>query len=162
MTCQVPEEKKSWTPLNVLAITGRFFRSSSRQETRARRSRPGRTPRSRARSTCRQRSPSYALILGQIGEQVKGAGDEQRLSEGAAAGERLPGIVDCLDLLEVASGPLGQVGGGERPRRGGRGIPPPAGGGGGGLRPPAPTPPPAPSSRGGPSHSGSPTTTIAP
>src|SRR5205814_4991902 len=111
MTCQVPEEKKSWTPLNVLAITGGFFRSSTQRETRARRSLPARTPRTRKRSACRQRSPSYALILGEIGQQVKGARDENRLPEAPGMGQGRRRVVDCLHLREVARGPLGQVGG---------------------------------------------------
>src|SRR5690348_9312479 len=108
-TCQVPEEKKSWTPPNVLAITGGFFRSSTQQETRARRSPPGRRSRTRRRSACRQRSPSYALILGQIRQEVKGARDEERLSGDPAPGERLGGGLDRLDLGEIAPGALGQV-----------------------------------------------------
>src|SRR2546423_10984128 len=92
MTCQVPEEKKSWTPPNVLAITGGFFRSGTQRETRARRSLPTRAPRTRGRSACRQRSPSYALILGEIGQEVKGAGDEHRLAEAAGTRER-PGRI---------------------------------------------------------------------
>src|SRR5689334_18206423 len=107
-TCQVPEEKKSWTPPNVLAITGEFFRSSTRQETRPRRSRPGRRSRKRRPSACRQRSPSYALILGQIGQEVKGARDEDRPAARPGVGERLGGILDRLDLGEVGHGPFGQ------------------------------------------------------
>src|SRR5947208_5925593 len=90
-TCQVPEEKKSWTPPNVLAITGGFFRSSTQRGTRARRSPPARTSRTRRRSACRQRSPSYALILGEIGQEVKGSGDEQRLAPRPGVRERLGG-----------------------------------------------------------------------
>src|SRR6478672_5892330 len=115
MTCQVPEEKKSWTPPNVLAITGGFFRSSTQRETRARRSPPTRTPRRRRRSACRQRSPSYALILGQIGQEVKGAGDEQRLPEPAGVGQSRAGILDRLDVREERLRPLGEIGGRERP-----------------------------------------------
>src|SRR5438552_6170214 len=115
MTCQVPEEKKSWTPLNVLAITGGFFRSSTQRETRARRSLPARAPRTRRRSACRQRSPSYALILGEIGQQVKGARDQKRLSEPPGVGERGRGLVDRLHLPEVAGRPLGEVGSREGP-----------------------------------------------
>src|SRR5207237_5831820 len=114
MTCQVPEEKKSWTPLNVLAITGGFFRSDTQRETRARRSLPARAPRTRRRSACRQRSPSYALILGQIGQQVKGARDEDRLTEPARVREGRGGVTDRLDLGEVAGRPLGEVAGRER------------------------------------------------
>src|SRR5512133_1377134 len=114
-TCQVPEEKKSWTPPNVLAITGGFFRSSTQRETRARRSLRARTSRTRKRSACRQRSPSYALILGQIGQQVKGAGDQGRLAEGPRVGERLDRILHGVDLGEVAGGALGQIRRGERP-----------------------------------------------
>src|SRR5438270_6759179 len=114
MTCQVPEEKKSWIPLKVLAITGGFFRSGIRRETRARRSLPARTPRTQRRSACRQRSPSYALILGEIGQEVKGAGDENRLTEAAGILESPGRILDRLDRAEIGLGPLGQVGGGER------------------------------------------------
>src|ERR1041384_5035759 len=99
-TCQVPEEKKSWTPPNVLAITGGFFRSSTQQETRARRSPPGRRSRTRRRSACRQRSPSYALILGQIGQEVKGARDEDRLAARPGGGGRPGGVLHRLDLNE--------------------------------------------------------------
>src|SRR3954447_20128972 len=109
MTCQVPEEKKSWTPPNVLAITGGFFRSSIQRETRARRSPPGRTSRTRRRSACRQRSPSYALILGEIGQEVKGTGDEERHTEAAGVEERPGGMLDRLDLVEVAGGALGEI-----------------------------------------------------
>src|SRR4051794_11403263 len=116
MTCQVPEEKKSWTPPNVLAITGGFFRSSIQRETRARRSPRGRRSRTRRRSACRQRSPSYALILGEIGEEVKGPGDEHRPAGGPGPDERLGRRLDCLDLGEVARGSFGQVGGRQRPR----------------------------------------------
>src|SRR3954465_13718000 len=98
MTCQVPEEKKSWTPPNVLAITAGFFRSSTQRETRARRSLPTRAPRTRERSACRQRSPSYALILGEIRQEVKGTGDEEREAEPAGMGERPGGILDRVDL----------------------------------------------------------------
>src|SRR4051794_36533965 len=105
MTCQVPEEKKSWTPLNVLAITGGFFRSDTQRETRARRSLPARTPRTRGRSACRQRSPSYALILGEIGQQVKGARDQNRLPEPPGVDERRHRLVDGIHLGEVALGP---------------------------------------------------------
>src|SRR5437588_5679921 len=115
MTCQVPEEKKSWTPLNVLAITGGFFRSGTQRETRARRSLPARTPRTRRRSACRQRSPSYALILGEIGQQVKGARDEDRLPEAPSMRQSRRRVVDRLHLPEVAGGPLGQVGGRQSP-----------------------------------------------
>src|SRR5437867_6519347 len=114
MTCQVPEEKKSWTPLNVLAITGGFFRSDTQRETRARRSLPARASRTRERSACRQRSPSYALILGQICQEVKGAGDEDRLAEGTGTRQCLGRVLDRLDLVEVARGTLGEVGSGER------------------------------------------------
>src|SRR3954452_23306224 len=100
MTCQVPEEKKSWTPPNVLAITGGFFRSGTQRETRARRSPRGRTSRTRERSACRQRSPSYALILGEIGQEVKGAGDQDRSAEGPRARQRLHRILDRLHLCE--------------------------------------------------------------
>src|SRR5438874_11080939 len=113
MTCQVPEEKKAWTPLNVLAITGEFFRSDTQRETRARRSLPARAPRTRRRSACRQRSPSYALILGEIGQEVKGARDQNRLSEPPGVRERRCRLVDRLHVLEVARRPLGQVGGSE-------------------------------------------------
>src|SRR2546423_4909873 len=123
MTCQVPEEKKSWTPPKVLAITGGFFRSSTQQETRARRSPPGRRSRKRRRSACRQRSPSYALILGEIGQQVKGAGDEHRPAGRPCRRQRLGRALDRLDLGEVAAGP-------RRPR-------------GGPQPPPAAPPPPA-------------------
>src|SRR3954469_14488819 len=98
MTCQVPEEKKSWTPPKVLAITAGFFRSGTQRETRARRSLPARAPRTRERSACRQRSPSYALILGEIGQEVKGTGDQERHTETAGVGERLAGVLDRLDL----------------------------------------------------------------
>src|SRR5213595_729075 len=109
MTCQVPEEKKSWTPPNVLAITGGFFRSSTQRETRARRSPRGRRSRTRRRSACRQRSPSYALILGEIGQQVKGAGDEQRPTCCPGSQQRLGRPLDRLHLVEVALGSVGQV-----------------------------------------------------
>src|SRR5919201_3943233 len=115
-TSHVPEEKKSWTPPNVLPITGEFFRSSTPPETRAPRSRRERTPRTQRLSACRQRSPSYAFILGQIGQEVKGAGDEERLTEPPGVGERLPRVVDRLDLLEVAPGALGEVGCRQGPR----------------------------------------------
>src|SRR2546423_11850016 len=115
MTCQVPEEKKSWTPLNVLAITGGFFRSDTQRETRARRSLPARTPRTRGRSACRQRSPSYALILGEIGQQVKGARDQDRLPEAPSVRQRRRQAVDGLHCREEARAPLGQVGGRESP-----------------------------------------------
>src|SRR3954466_9839991 len=82
ITCQVPEAKKSWIPLKVLAITGGFFLLRTRSETRSRRSRPKRAPRTRRPSPCRQRSPSQALILGEIGQEVKGACHEDRLAEG--------------------------------------------------------------------------------
>src|SRR3954447_16297125 len=121
MTCQVPEEKKSWTPPNVLAITGGFFRSNIQRETRARRSPPGRTSRTRRRSACRQRSPSYALILGEIGQEVKGARDEQRISGGPAAGKRLHRILDRVGLGEVAPRAFGQLGGREGARAAGTG-----------------------------------------
>src|SRR5215211_4426831 len=101
MTSQVPEAKKSWMSLKVLAITGGFFLSSTRQETRARRSLPARPPRTRRRSAFRQRSPSYALILGQICQEVKGAGHEQRIAEDPGHGERLDGVFNRLDLAEV-------------------------------------------------------------
>src|SRR5881398_46875 len=115
MTCQVPEEKKSWTPLNVLAITGGFFRSSTQRETRARRSLPARTSRTRKRSAFRQRSPSYALILGEIGQQVKGAGDQDRLAETPCVRQSRDRIVDRLHLPEVAGGALREVRRGKRP-----------------------------------------------
>src|SRR5207302_9351124 len=115
MTCQVPEEKKSWTPLNVLAITGGFFRSDTQRETRARRSLPARAPRTRRRSACRQRSPSYALILGEIGQQVKGAGDEDRLPEAPGMRQGRSRVFDRLHCWEVAGGSLRQVGGRESP-----------------------------------------------
>src|SRR5690348_10442444 len=121
MTCQVPEEKKSWTPPNVLAITGGFFRSSTQRETRARRSPPGRTSRTRRRSACRQRSPSYALILGEIGQEVKGAGNEEGGSGGPAAGKRLHRILDLVHLGEVPLCALGQIGGREGARAAGTG-----------------------------------------
>src|SRR6476659_4446916 len=101
MTCQVPEEKKSWTPPNVLAITGGFFQSSTQQETRARRSPPTRTSRTRKRSACRQRSPSYALILGEIRQEVKGARDQEGQLEAAGMGQRLGWIVDRVDPGEI-------------------------------------------------------------
>src|SRR4051795_10680858 len=113
MTCQVPEEKKSWTPPNVLAITAGFFRSSTQRETRARRSLPTRAPRTRERSACRQRSPSYALILGEIRQQVKGTGDEERLAQAPGVGESLAGRLEGLDLGEEGPGPLGKVGAGQ-------------------------------------------------
>src|SRR5215212_3615282 len=115
MTCQVPEEKKSWTPPNVLAITGGFFRSDTQRETRARRSLPARTPRTRRRSACRQRSPSYALILGQIRQEVKGPRDEDRLAQPARMPEGGSRIVDLLDVREVALGPFGEILRRERP-----------------------------------------------
>src|SRR3954465_5670558 len=110
MTCQVPEEKKSWTPPSMLAITGGFFRSSIQRETRARRSPPGSTSRTRRRSACRQRGPTYALTLGEIGQEVKGARDEQRISGRPAAGKRLHRILDRIDLDEVTPRALRQVG----------------------------------------------------
>src|SRR5207248_4605930 len=100
MTCQVPEEKKSWTPLNVLAITGGFFRSDTQRETQAQRSLPTRAPRTRRRSACRQRSPSYALILGEIGQEVKGARDENRLPKTPSMGQDGCRIVDRLHVRE--------------------------------------------------------------
>src|SRR5213082_469588 len=112
MTCQVSDAKKSWIPLKVLAITGGFFLLGTRQETRARRSLRARTPRTRRRSACRQRSPSYALILGEIGQEVKGARDENRLPEAPSVGQGGRRVVDRLHVREVARGPLGQVGGG--------------------------------------------------
>src|SRR2546423_2323665 len=115
MTCQVPEEKKSWTPPKVLAITGGFFRSSTQQETRARRSPPGRRSRKRRRSACRQRSPSYALILGEIGQQVKGAGDEHRPAGRPCRRQRRSRALDRLDLGEVAAGPPPAARGPPRP-----------------------------------------------
>src|SRR5262245_10389960 len=114
MTSHVPELKKSWTPLKVLAtITRGFFRSRTPLETRAPRSRPERTPRTRRLSICRQRSPSYALILGEVGQEVKGARGEYGPSERAAVGERVGRGLDRDDLLEVRCGPLGQVRGGQ-------------------------------------------------
>src|SRR5919108_3408416 len=115
MTSQVPEAKKSWIPLNVLAITAEFFRSDTPRGTRARRSPPARTPRTQGRSACRQRSASYALILGEIGEQVKGARDEHRPTRAEGPRQRLRGLLDGLDVAEVRPGPLGQVGRRQRP-----------------------------------------------
>src|SRR3989442_8877919 len=115
MTCQVPDAKKSWIPLKVLAITGEFFRSGTQRETRARRSPPERTPRTQKRSACRQRSPSYALILGEVFEDVQGARDEDRLGQGPGLGERLDRILDRLNLAEVGAGPFRQVGRRQRP-----------------------------------------------
>src|SRR5829696_4322090 len=110
-TSQVPELKKSWMLLKALpTITRGSFRSSTPQETRARRSRRERTPRTRRRSACRQRSPSYALILGQIGQEVKGAGDEERPAEGARLHERGHRVLHLVDLGEEGSRPLRQVG----------------------------------------------------
>src|SRR5207253_5383205 len=115
MTCQVPEAKKSWIPLKVLAITKGFFLLGTRRETRGRRSLRARTPRTQRRSACRQRSPSYAFILGEIGQEVKGAGNEDRFAEAAGTAERLDRILNRLDQSEVRTRPLGQVRRGERP-----------------------------------------------
>src|SRR5262249_4628755 len=115
-TCQVPEEKKSWTPPKVLEITARFFRSSIQQETQVRRSPRGRRSRKRRRSACRQRSPSYALILGQIGQEVKGSGDEHRATGRPGTAKGFGRVIDGLDLGEVAPGALGQIGCGEGSR----------------------------------------------
>src|SRR5436190_3828383 len=123
MTAHVPEAKKSWIPPKVLAtITGGFFRSGTPRETLIRRSPRARTPRTQRRSACRQLSPSYAFILGQIGQEVKGAGDEEGLAEAAGVRQRLGRILDRLDLAEIRLGPHGQVCAGESPqtaRRGG-------------------------------------------
>src|SRR5207247_218967 len=100
---------KSWIPLKVLAITEGFFLLRSPQETRARRSPPRRRRRRQRRSACRQRSPSLALILGQIGQEVKGPGDEDRLSERAGVRERLGRVLDRLDVAEKGRRPLGQI-----------------------------------------------------
>src|SRR6266536_1989543 len=90
MTAHVPEAKKSWIPPKVLAtITGEFFRSGTPRETRVRRSPPARAPRTQRRSACRQRSPSYAFILGEIGQEVKGARDEEGLAEPAGVRQSL-------------------------------------------------------------------------
>src|SRR5881275_1853351 len=109
MTCQVPEAKKSWIPLKVLAITGGFFLLGTRRETRGRRSLRARTPRTQGLSACRQRSPSYAFILGEIGQEVKGARDEHRFAQASGNAERLGRILDRLHPAEVGSRPLGQV-----------------------------------------------------
>src|SRR5713101_4176119 len=113
MTCHVPEWMKSWMPLKVLAITEGFFLLRSRRETRVRRSPPGRRRRRQRRSACRQRSPSYALILGEIGQEVKGPCDEDRLAEGAGVAQGLGGILDRLDLREEGRCSLGQIRGRE-------------------------------------------------
>src|SRR6266481_223630 len=113
MTCHVPEWMKSWMPLKVLAITEGFFLLRSRRETRVRRSPPRRRRRRQRRSACRQRSPSYALILGEIGQEVKGTGDKDRLAEGTGTTQGLSRVFDRLDLSEERSPPPGQVRGRE-------------------------------------------------
>src|SRR5712691_11567602 len=109
ITCHVPEAKKSWIPLKVLAITEGFFLLRSRRETRVRRSPPRRRRRRQRRSACRQRSPSYALILGEIGQEVKGPRDENRLAEGAGMPQGLRRVLDRLDSSEERRRPPVQI-----------------------------------------------------
>src|SRR5207249_4403481 len=121
-TCHVPEVKKSWMPLKVLAITEGFFLLGTRQETRARRSPPRRRRRRQRRSACRQRSPSYALILGEIGQEVKGPGHQNRPACGSGVCERRGRVLDRLDPSEEGFGSQGQIRCGQGPlvaRRGG-------------------------------------------
>src|SRR2546425_3732319 len=107
MTCHVPEWMKSWMPLKVLAITEGFFLLRSRRETRVRRSPPRRRRRRQRRSACRQRSPSYALILGEIGQEVKGTGDKDRLSEGTGTTQGPRRVVDRPDRAAAREPPPG-------------------------------------------------------
>src|SRR6266516_1642180 len=126
ITSQVPELKKSCTPPKVEAvITGASFLSSTRRETRRRRSRGARTRRRRTPSACRGRSPWYVLLLVQVGQEVQGAGDEDgAVRAGQLAGplEGASGPGNGLDRLEVPARRRGERLGRERPAAGrGRG-----------------------------------------
>src|SRR4029079_2353115 len=126
ITCQVPEAKKSWIPLKVLAITRGFFLLRTPQERRSPRSRPKRAPRTRRPSPCRQRSPSQALILGEIGQEVKGARHEDRRVEGPGIREGFGRILDRPDVGEERPRPLRQPPA-RQPSGGGRESGPPPG-----------------------------------
>src|SRR5581483_8560983 len=87
----------------------------SRRQTRARRTREARTPRTRRRSAAEWTAASYVLGAGgEVGEQVEGAGDEHRAAELEGASPRGGRVGDRLDVREDAGRASRQLIGVER------------------------------------------------
>src|SRR5687768_14410232 len=120
----VPDPKKSFSapkkPSAATTIafspTGGAVPRHSLRQTRARRS-PGRRPwRTRRRSACRRHSSSYVVFLSsvQVREEIERAGHEDARAEVARARECDVRVSERLDVCEVPSCPLGELGRGQR------------------------------------------------
>src|SRR5262249_47774590 len=98
------------------------FRRGSPRRTRARRTLEARTPRTRRRSAADQITPWYVSeTAGEIGEEIKRAGDEDGAAEPERELARGARVVRALDALEERPGEVGELGRAQRTRARGAG-----------------------------------------